>query len=233
MKNKLKSAFTLAEVLITLGIIGVVAAMTIPNLIANYQKRQTVTRLKKAFSIIQQTIKLSQEENGEVESWDTTLTGTTFFHTYIADFVKYQAEYTSAELKKQVSRKLLNGNSYTGTTYNGANSAHFTLLDGSMITMNLNNSSEGGLWVGIDVNGLSNPNQVGRDTFLFFFSSEYGLRALGDQGTPSAWRYGTYSRSTVGPNGSKSNACSSKKTGYWCSALIIYDGWEMASDYPW
>lgn len=43
-----KVAFTLAEVLITLGIIGVVAAMTLPTLIANYQKRQTVVQLKKS-----------------------------------------------------------------------------------------------------------------------------------------------------------------------------------------
>ena len=42
-----KAGFTLTEVLITLGIIGVVAAMTIPNLITNYQKRSTVIQLKK------------------------------------------------------------------------------------------------------------------------------------------------------------------------------------------
>ena len=42
----MKKAFTLAEVLITLGIIGIVAAMTIPTLITNYQKNITITRLK-------------------------------------------------------------------------------------------------------------------------------------------------------------------------------------------
>lgn len=41
-----KAAFTLAEVLITLGIIGVVAAMTMPSLIQNYQEKATVTKLK-------------------------------------------------------------------------------------------------------------------------------------------------------------------------------------------
>ena len=44
---KRKSAFTLAEVLITLGVIGVVAALTLPTLIANYQKKNLVTQLKK------------------------------------------------------------------------------------------------------------------------------------------------------------------------------------------
>ena len=44
--TKIKLAFTLAEVLITLGIIGIVAAMTIPTLLAKYQEKQTVTKLK-------------------------------------------------------------------------------------------------------------------------------------------------------------------------------------------
>ncbi len=46
--KKLKFGFTLAEVLITVGIIGVVSAITIPMLVTNYQKRLTITRLKKS-----------------------------------------------------------------------------------------------------------------------------------------------------------------------------------------
>ena len=41
----MKKGFTLAEVLITLGIIGVVAALTLPSLITNYRKKQTVAQL--------------------------------------------------------------------------------------------------------------------------------------------------------------------------------------------
>ncbi len=229
-----RSAFTLAEVLITLGIIGVVAAITIPGLMATYQKKQTVARLKKAYSIVQQAVRLSQDENGEVDSWDTKLNGSQFFHKYIANYVKYQNEYTSAELKNLAPRTLLNGQAYYGTTYTTTGSSHFTLLDGSMITMNLNSGNEQGLWVGIDVNGLSKPNQIGKDTFLFFFSSQYGLRPLGEVGTPASWRYGNiYSRAVVGPKGTNGNSCAKGKTGYWCAALIMQDGWQMASDYPW
>lgn len=47
MKN-IKKGFTLAEVLITLGIIGVVAAMTMPSLVANYEKKRTATAVKKS-----------------------------------------------------------------------------------------------------------------------------------------------------------------------------------------
>ena len=51
---KKKFAFTLAEVLITLSILGVVAAISIPNIIQQYQKRVTITKLKKAYSQINQ-----------------------------------------------------------------------------------------------------------------------------------------------------------------------------------
>ena len=64
-----KYAFTLAEVLITMGIIGIVAALTIPALIANYQKQVTVDRLKKSFSVISNAFVTSQYENGDMNSW--------------------------------------------------------------------------------------------------------------------------------------------------------------------
>ena len=61
--TKVKFGFTLAEVLITLGIIGVVAAMTIPTLISKNQKRVIEAKLKEDYSIIQQVIKSNEEGN--------------------------------------------------------------------------------------------------------------------------------------------------------------------------
>ena len=228
----MKKGFSLAEVLITLGIIGVVAAMTIPTLMATYQKKQTVTRLKRAYSIVQQSIRLSEDENGEVESWNTMLNGDQFFKTYLANHIKYLDKYTSQELWDKAPRKKLNGSAYSGTTYNAASTttAHFTLLDGSMVSMNYVYPT---MWVGIDINGLAKPNTIGKDTFLFNFTSKYGLRPLGDVGTPKQWSYGTYSRKNVGPKGSSYHACKTNGNGYWCAALIMNDSWDMASDYPW
>jgi len=57
-------AFTLAEVLITLGIIGVVAALTIPTLMANYQKVQEIAGLKKAYAEITEALKLMATDAG-------------------------------------------------------------------------------------------------------------------------------------------------------------------------
>ena len=68
MKNmllkKVKFGFTLAEVLITLGIIGVVAAMTIPTLIANTRSQQYRSRFKKTISTLSQAARMSQAQYG-------------------------------------------------------------------------------------------------------------------------------------------------------------------------
>lgn len=61
--NNTKAAFTLAEVLITLGIIGVVATLTIPNLVNNYEELLYVTKLKKAYSQLEQAKILALDEN--------------------------------------------------------------------------------------------------------------------------------------------------------------------------
>ena len=74
-QKKMKKGFTLAEVLITLGVIGIVAAMTIPTMINNYQKKVTVTKLKLAYSQLYNAIKLSEVDNGNFNGWDMGLTG--------------------------------------------------------------------------------------------------------------------------------------------------------------
>ena len=72
-------AFTLAEVLITLGIIGIVAAMTLPALIASNKEKARVTNLKKIYSQIQNAWNMAIAENGDATNWDLakTNTGTT------------------------------------------------------------------------------------------------------------------------------------------------------------
>ncbi len=60
-------AFTLSEVLITIGIIGLVAAMTMPGVIKNYQRKETETRLQRAYSIINQAFMAAQVKHGEIK----------------------------------------------------------------------------------------------------------------------------------------------------------------------
>lgn len=62
--NQQESAFTLAEVLVTLGIIGVVASMTIPSVIVKTRQTEYRTGAKKALSVITQAVKLVEVEQG-------------------------------------------------------------------------------------------------------------------------------------------------------------------------
>ena len=129
-----KAGFTLAEVLITLGIIGVVAAMTIPSLMTAYNKHLTETRLKKFYSLFNQAIKLSVVENDEVEGWDeywkTSTTESDGEGNYKdkvesieAAFDKYLAPHMKVMLKKRVKNEKSN---VTKTLYILADGSAFT-----------------------------------------------------------------------------------------------------------
>lgn len=67
--KRIHKAFTLAEVLITLAVIGIVAAITIPVLIQKHQEKVTVTKLKKAYNIINQAYQMAVIEHGTYDQW--------------------------------------------------------------------------------------------------------------------------------------------------------------------
>lgn len=64
-----KKAFTLSEVLITLAILGVVAAITVPTIVANSREVEKVSRLKKTNSTLNRLILRSNVDNGPMSSW--------------------------------------------------------------------------------------------------------------------------------------------------------------------
>lgn len=65
-------AFTLAEVLITLAIIGIVAVMTMPSVIANHQKKVFSAKIKKAYSLLSQAYSMASVKNGDAYAWSYT-----------------------------------------------------------------------------------------------------------------------------------------------------------------
>ncbi len=88
-----KVAFTLAEVLITLGIIGIVAAMTMPTLIQKHRKSVVETSLKKFYTTVNQAINLSIVENGETKYWKFPPANTPadieqFYDKYFKKYIK-------------------------------------------------------------------------------------------------------------------------------------------------
>ena len=103
--------------LITLGIIGVVAAMTLPILVANYKKQVTVTQLKKAYTEISQAIKLSELQNGDTSSWDFTLSGTDFYYRYLQGYFIKNKEVQNREFKNEYIVNNLNGTKCTSEVW--------------------------------------------------------------------------------------------------------------------
>lgn len=67
-----KYAFTLAEVLITIGVIGVVAAMVMPGIVENVQERILIVKLKQTYSILSNGLKRMTAENGTIDTWGST-----------------------------------------------------------------------------------------------------------------------------------------------------------------
>ncbi len=87
-----KAAFTLAEILITLAVIGVVAALTIPTLINKYNQTVTETRLKQFYSSMNQAIQLSEIDNGSKTTWD--------FNEYCPTGSEYSEECLTKNFEK-------------------------------------------------------------------------------------------------------------------------------------
>lgn len=143
MKSK---AFTLAEVLITLGIIGVVAALTLPAISASYRKKEAEVRTKKFYSTIQQAIIMAENEFGPSNEWVREDSAKKNFIKYLAPYMKY----------------LTIKDEDLSTVY-FADGSLFQLSDGGCLDFNF------------DVNGMKLPNKKGRDRFYFplcFIDSE-------------------------------------------------------------
>ena len=84
-----KAAFTLAEVLITLGIIGVVAAMTLPTLVTKNRDKELVSRVKKTYSNIQNATLLAQKDYGVIGDNSFLFDSAKGLAAVTSDFAKY------------------------------------------------------------------------------------------------------------------------------------------------
>lgn len=109
-----KSAFTLAEVLITLGIIGVVAALTIPSIVSHFRKKEVETKVAHFYSVMNQAIAQSEVENGPKDTWWQNFSCSSgaysekclqdFFDKYYKNVLKYtKIEYSQSSVNTQSS----------------------------------------------------------------------------------------------------------------------------------
>ena len=225
-----KPAFTLAEVLITLGVIGVVAAMTIPTLITNYEKKVTITKLKKAYSTINQAMKLSVSENGDYSSWPkpNEVGGEEYYKQYWAPYFKNAQRCTSYTNSVCDYKKWMDGGaSSTFYLLNGSSSGvdavysnrYTLLLPNETLVIYFYDNAESTLLGGvyIDTNGAKKPNTFGKDVFLFMRENNGAIIPRCNSSTTASIK----------------SDCSKTGSGKCCAKKIIMDNWEFKSDYPW
>ncbi len=229
-----KAAFTLAEVLITLGIIGVVAAMTMPMLIANHQKKQTVTKLQKSISILNQASRLAYYDVGEpsdAERW--AMETEEYFNTYWAPYLKVETctDYKMCGYNSNTPFKYINGTkaSYLEVIdYEGYNTTFYT-LDGFLYIISRCPQDAGGderqglkgNSILVDINGGKGPNTFGKDVFLL-----YRLTSEGKVGTVVTSGHGATTNQI-------NNSCSKTGDGTLCAEKILRASWQIKDDYPW
>ena len=228
MQEKHQKGFTLAEVLITLGIIGVVAAMTLPAITAKTEKQQTLAKLKKAYSVLSQGIKQSELDNGEISTWPVGAEITdvnVYFEKYWKPYYKNPKICSSAVscgYDSLLAWKNLNGDKTGWTVETSESRVLFMLADGTLIFSPRNSWTEDGSesYVNlfyVDLNGSKNPNVLGKDVFLFTLADNKMLRPY------------CYNKEY------KDLKCNKNSGGNYncCTAKIIADGWQIKDDYPW
>ncbi len=223
-------AFTLAEVLITLGIIGVIAAITLPALIVQHQKTVTVSRLKKVYSVFSQALIQSESINGSAEEWISTdiplneETNSKYFNTYWKPFLKISKVCTDSKCGYDSNGpwKYNNGQPWTYSHVMPSRRTSFYLNDGTFVLLNFGTATDGVYHVSgvqhliFDINGSKNPNTLGKDVFRYIINLEkHNITPLGN-GTERALLL---------------ENC--KDTGEYCAALIMHDSWQIKKDYSW
>ncbi len=238
-----KSGFTLAEVLITLAIIGVVAALTIPTVVRNYQKQQTVTQLKKTYAALANTTNLAIAEEGPISEWDAQKYNAggmgqgsiDFANKYIIPYLKVSKNCennTSGDCKFNYNHLNKQYSSYLGSEY-----ARFYLNNGTLVALVTDTGSENLYklaYIFIDINGQKKPNTFGKDIFRFAYyislaqeSNAFSRNSIGKLVAfcDGCGRDNALNHSSWG--------CNRNGSGDYCARLILLDGWKISDDYPW
>ena len=227
----MKKGFTLAEVLITIAIIGVVAVLTVPMLIQKYEKHATSAKLKKFVSTMEQAIRLSEIENGSADKWETfpykTDSEGRYDYDYAAQiaknfFVKYLAPYMNYTKIEE------GGNLYDeeGNRLDGGNLSRVYLSDGGVMDIL---PSNGCADIRYFTGNFRSKVVDGKSGFAFLIcpAPAWRITYYGDKKTV----FGSYAWPSRPATREEALARCQEKS-YNCSSLLEYDNWEFKDDYP-
>ena len=246
-----KSAFTLAEVLITLGIIGVVAAVTLPTLVANYQKTVWVNQLKKTYSTLNEGFKQIVANEGCTTLECAGLSGTgndtgiDFSNANTKDKFVKEFKLENVFVGEPPSNSIYNYKVKTLSGYEAsfqeANipddeySLSGTTTSGEIISIVVGGFV--GPMIIVDINGLKSPNVYGRDIFMFsYFDYNDSVMVVPFYSRNHINWYLTFDN--IGPTTETeriqfvNSSCSviedpTVANSITCAEKIIMDGWKM------
>ena len=169
--KKIKNGFTLAEVLISIGLIGVIASVTLPALSVSIQKRSAITSLKKASTTLNEAIRLmGVDEDADIRN---TYCGINYksseadvknkcFENWLKQMSADNSKLFGANCTKSWCKYKVTPQK-TSETYNPTSSAMLQTSDG-IAYLFINGSGE----IAVDTNGIEKgPNEGGKDIFRF------------------------------------------------------------------
>lgn len=223
VKNS-KKGFTLSEVMLVLSVIGVIAALTIPGMLVNFQKRQTVTKLQKVYSLLSQAIRMSEDDNGALEYWDYN-DSVYFMNTYIAPYLKVLKNCGTSNTGCWSDTKInyLNASSESVASY-----AKTLLNDGIFLALFAQGPHT---HFYVDIDGKNGRNTYGKDVFIFTLTPTSLADGAHLVTKPGLYAFGSgVDRNTLKSGGTGCN--NTGGSGSSCTALIIYDSWQIKDDYP-
>lgn len=221
--------------MITLGVIGVVAAITIPSIVQNQQKRKIESLLKEDYAIIQQVMKFTEYDDVSLDlSVPDSLAGMKlWFETFMAPHLKYVSvcyDKAGCWQDKGPTRTLKGGNASWNRTGIGIGSGILTVklsngtnlcIDGfkkdDMKNWFGTNTTSSSLVVYIDANGDSLPNVIGKDIFILVWTPD-GLFPAGVNETNEK------------VNQNCSALANDSNAGYYCLMRVKNNGWVIPAD---
>ena len=229
--NKLlcKKGFTLAETLIVLLVIGIIAALVIPIAITKYQKLQTETKLKKVYSALENAIELAKIDHGDPINWDWSEGFTqwgrplNWTNLYIKPYLNVVTDYYDT-VKRWNWRCPPYRYCYYAKTMNGnQQEAFFDLLlaDGTGIEIwggqyDLQRGHKPYVRIIFDINGSNPPNIFGKDIFcVYFFAEQFFITSTNRKRVDAIAN------------------CQNNWLSLDCLDLIKDNGWKIPDDYPW
>lgn len=245
----------MAEVLITLGIIGIVAAMTLPSLIANHRRQVTLSKVKQTYTVLNNALERAKVDyDTEVNNWYIPTEGSTldksmfFAETYMIPYLEvlhYCKDKISAPYCNLTPKLLIgttNGepmypvSSRYGTSFVLKNGTIVYVKVGAMTQGEIDSGGVSRIWIIFDIDGFQGYNSYGYDVFRVELGGEEGPAKRNNANRNKFLPYLYDASKPCNYYVSEINhACNRNVTygGSMCLAYIFCNGWDFGDKYPW